>query len=109
MRSADMALRLSVVIAVAGSNALAAGIYEIDRREKSTSETVTANLTEVEQRVQSLGDQIRVLNEQSAKQLSANERQVRALLGQIEALESRLKEIEDDLRARRLESPPPRR
>jgi peptidoglycan hydrolase CwlO-like protein len=109
MRSADMAVRLSVVFAVAGSIALAAGIYEIDRREKSTSETVTANLTEVEQRVQSLGDQIRVLNEQSSKQQSANERQIRALLGQIEALESRLKEIEDDFRARRPESAPPRR
>ena len=109
MRSADMALRLSIVFAVAGSVALAAGIYEIDRREKSTSETVTANLTEIEQRVQSLGDQIRVLNDQSSKQLGANERQVRALLNQIQVIESRLKELEDEFRARRSESSPPRR
>src|SRR5260370_40361513 len=50
MRSGDVALRLSVVFAVAGSIALVASLYEIDRREKRSSETVTANLTEIEQR-----------------------------------------------------------
>jgi flagellar motility protein MotE (MotC chaperone) len=100
MRSADMALRLSIVLAVAGFIALVAGIYEIDRREKSSSDTVTANLTEIEQHVQSLGEQIRILSDQSARQLGASERQVQALVNQIQALESRLKELEDDVRAR---------
>ena len=45
MRSGDVGLRLSIVFAVAGSFALAAGLYEIDRREKSSSGTITANLT----------------------------------------------------------------
>ena len=109
MRSADMALRLSVVFAVAGFIALVAGIYEIDRREKSSSETVTANLTEIEQRVQSLSEQIRILTDQSSKQLGANERQVQALINQIQALESRLKELEDEFRGRRPEPAPVRR
>jgi septal ring factor EnvC (AmiA/AmiB activator) len=109
MRSGDVALRLSIVFAVAGSLALAAGLYEIDRREKSSSETVTANLTEIEQRVQVLSNQIRILNDQYTRQLTAGERQVQALSTQIQALESRLKELEDDLRVRRLESGPVRR
>ena len=62
MRSGDVALRFSIVFAVAGFITIAAGIYEIDRREKSSSETVTANLTEIEQRVRILSDQIRILN-----------------------------------------------
>ena len=64
MRSGDVALRFSIVFAVAGFITIAAGIYEIDRREKSSSETVTANLTEIEQRVRILSDQIRILNDQ---------------------------------------------
>ena len=55
MRSGDVALRFSIVFAVAGFITIAAGIYEIDRREKSSSETVTANLTEIEQRVHAPG------------------------------------------------------
>jgi hypothetical protein len=43
MRSGDVALRFSIVFAVAGFITIAAGIYEIDRREKSSSETVTVN------------------------------------------------------------------
>jgi hypothetical protein len=39
MRSGDVALRFSIVFAVAGFITIAAGIYEIDRREKSSSET----------------------------------------------------------------------
>jgi septal ring factor EnvC (AmiA/AmiB activator) len=101
MRSGEVALRLSIVFAVAGSIAVVAGLYEIDRREKSSSETVTANLTEIEQRVQVLSNQIRILNDQYTRQLIASERQVQALSSQIQALESRLKELEDDLRARR--------
>jgi hypothetical protein len=52
MRSGDVALSLSAVFAVAGFIVMAAGIHEIDRREKSSSETVTTNLTEMEQRSQ---------------------------------------------------------
>src|SRR5437899_777918 len=55
MRSGDAALRLSIVFSVAGFFALAAGLYEIDRREKSSSGTVAANLAEMEQRIQILG------------------------------------------------------
>ena len=107
MRSGDVALRLSIIFGVAGSIALGAGLYEIDRREKSSSETVTANLIEIEQRVQVLSDQIRILIEQYTRQLIASDRQVQALSTQIQALESRLKELEDGLR--RLESAPVRR
>jgi hypothetical protein len=60
MHSGDVALRFSIVFAVAGFITMAAGVYEIDRREKSSSETVTASLTETEQRVRTLSDQIRV-------------------------------------------------
>ena len=75
MRSGDVALRFSIVFAVAGFITIAAGIYEIDRREKSSSETVTANLTEIEQRVRILSDQIRILNDQYTRQINANERE----------------------------------
>src|SRR5260370_37628153 len=109
MGSGDVALRLSAVFAVAGSIALAAGLYEMDRREKSSSETVTANLTEIEQRVQVLSNQIRIFNDQYTRQSIASERQVQALSTQIQALESRVKELEDDFRVRRLESAPERR
>jgi predicted nucleic acid-binding Zn-ribbon protein len=96
MRNGDAALRLSIVVAIASFIALTAGLYEIDRREKSTAE--------IEQRIQLLGDQIRVLNSQLTAQLAANERQLQALNGEVQALsskyESRLKELEDILRAR---------
>src|SRR6516162_8728966 len=90
MRSGDVALRLSAVFAVAGFIIMAAGVYEIDRREKSTSETVTANLTGIEQRVGILSEQIRILNDQNTRQISTNERQLHSLDGQIQALELRL-------------------
>src|SRR6202040_3528292 len=108
MRSGDVALRLSAVFAVAGFIVIAAGIYEIDRREKSSSETVTANVTAIEQRVRILSDQIRILNDQYTRQINANERELHALGIQIQALESRLNELEDYLRVRR-ESAPVRR
>jgi TolA-binding protein len=124
MRSGDVALRLSIVLSVACFIALAAGLYEIDRREKSSSATGDRNLVEIEQRNQILSNQIHVL----AAQLSASERQLQALSSRVQALsdqyESRLteterqieavsgrydaplKELEDDLRVRRLESAP---
>jgi predicted nucleic acid-binding Zn-ribbon protein len=106
MYSRDVALRFSVVFAVAGFIALVTSLYEIDRRAKSSSETVTANLTEIELRVQDVSNQIRILNEQYTRQLIASERQVRALNTEIQALQSRLNELEDDLRVR---APVPRK
>jgi septal ring factor EnvC (AmiA/AmiB activator) len=107
MHSGDVALRFSIVFAVAFIT-MAAGVYEIDRREKSSSETVTANLTETEQRVRTLSDQIRILNDQHTRQINANARELQALGIQIETLESRLNELEDHLRVRQ-ESAPGRR
>ena len=71
MRSGDVALRLSIVFSVAGFIALAASLYEVDRREKSNSATAAVNLIEIEQQVQVLNNQIRILS----NQLGANERQ----------------------------------
>jgi len=71
MRNGDIALRLSVVLSVAGFIALAASLYEVDRREKSSSGSAAVNLIEIKQQVQ------------------------------IQALDLRLKELEDDLRRRR--------
>jgi hypothetical protein len=59
MRSGDVALRLSIVFSVAGFIALAASLYEVDRREKSNSATAAVNLIEIEQQVQVLSNQIR--------------------------------------------------
>jgi hypothetical protein len=113
MRSGDAALRLSIVLSVAGFIALASGLYEIDRREKSGSDTVAANLVDMDRRIQILGDQIRILNDQYTKQLAANERLLEALSRDIQALRdrhaSRLEQIEGELRVRALESAPSRR
>jgi hypothetical protein len=43
-----------IVLSVAGFIGLAAGLYEIDRREKSTSATAERNFAEIQQRVQVL-------------------------------------------------------
>jgi len=86
MRSGDMALRLSIVFSVVGFISVAAGLYEIDRREKSNSATEAANLADMEQRLQILTDQIRVLGDQSAAQQAANERRLQALTSRIQAL-----------------------
>jgi cell division protein FtsB len=94
MPSAEVALRFSIVFAVVGFISIAAGIYEIDRREKSSSETQTANITEIERRVRMLADQIRILNDQYTEQMIANERQVKALGSQIQDLKSRLHQLE---------------
>ena len=101
MRSGDVALRFSIVFAVAGFITIAAGIYEIDRREKSSSETVTANLTEIEQRVRILSDQIRILNDQYTSQINRNEQQLHSLDTQVQTLDSRLNELENRLGDRR--------
>jgi hypothetical protein len=124
MRNGDVALRLSIVLSVVGFIALAAALYEIDRREKSSSATGDRHLVETEQRIETLSYQIHVLS----AQLTATERQIQALGGQLQALtdqynlrlttserqiqffisryDARLKELEDDLRVRRLESAP---
>jgi len=120
MRNGDIALRLSIVFSVAGFIALAAALYETDRRAKSTSATGERSLVEIDQKIQALGSQIRVLS----AQLDASERQMRALSGQVDQYDSRLtanerqmqlfigrydarlKELEDDLRVRRLQSEP---
>jgi hypothetical protein len=101
MRSGDAALRLSIVFSMAGFLALAASLYEIDRREKSTSETIAANLAQIERQVQILSNQVRILSSQNASQLTASERQIHALSTQIQGLESRLKGLEDHSRIRR--------
>jgi hypothetical protein len=98
MRSGDAALRLSVVFAVAGFITMAAGIYEIDRREKSSSETITMNLAGIEQRVRILSDQIGILGNQYTDQINTNERRLHSLDIQVQALESRLSELENQLR-----------
>ena len=90
----DVAFRSLIVLALAGSIALIAGIYEVDRREKSTSDTVAANLRELGQRVELLTDQVRILNGQFTNQLNASERQVQVLGHQMQALELRLKQLE---------------
>lgn len=97
MRSGDVALRLSIVFSVAGFLALAASLYEVDRRDKSSSETAAATLTDLEQQVQILGDQIRILS----NQLDASERQTRTLGSQIQGLDLRLKQLEENSRGRR--------
>src|SRR5262245_64013619 len=97
MRSGDVALRFSIVLSVAGLLALAASLYEVDRREKSSAGTVAGNLTELEQQVHILSDQIRILS----NQLDATERQAQALGSHVQSLDLRLKDIEDHLRARR--------
>jgi hypothetical protein len=101
----NSALRLTGVFAMLAFIALAASVYEIDRREKSSTDTVTANLTDLDQQVQLLTHRIRILNNQYARQLAADQRQLQALSNQIEALsdryDTRLKELEDAVRIRR--------
>ena len=98
---------LLIVLSVLGFIGLAAGLYEVDRREKSTLTTAERNFAEIEQRVQVLGNQIHILNDQLTARLIESERRLQALNGEVQALrdqfESRLKELEDALRARRLE------
>ena len=97
MRSGDVALRFSIVLSVAGLIALAASLYEVDRREKSSAGTVAVNLSELEQQVHILSNQVRILS----NQLGASERQAQALGSHTHSLDSRLKDLEDHLRTRR--------
>jgi chromosome segregation ATPase len=120
MRSGDMALRFSIVLSVIGFVALAAALYETDRREKSSSAARERDLIEFNERLGSLGSQVRGLSaqlntserqfgnlsrqvDQNDSRLAAIERQIQIMMGRYDA---RLKELEDDLRVRRLESPP---
>src|SRR5262249_34150724 len=96
LRNGVIGLRVSGVLSVSGFIALAASLYEVDRREKSSSGSAAVNLIEIEQQVQILGNQIRILS----TQLGASERQGQALSNHIQALDLRLKELEDDLRRR---------
>jgi chromosome segregation ATPase len=124
MRNGDVTLRLFIVFSVAGFLALAVGLYEIDRREKSSSATGDQNLTEVDLRIQVLNSQIHILT----AQLDANQRQIQGLRNQVQALtdhydsrvtaierqfqlfisryDFRLKKLEDDVGRRGLESAP---
>jgi hypothetical protein len=97
----DVAFRSLLVLGRRRFIALIAGIYEVDRREKSTSDTIAANLRELGQRVELLGDQVRILSSQLMSQLNASERQVQVLGNQMQALELRLKQLEG-------QRPPPR-
>jgi hypothetical protein len=105
MNDWNAALRLTSVFAVIAFIALAASVYEIDRREKSSTDTVVANLADLDQQVQLLSNRVRILGNQYAGQLAAEQRQLQALTSRIEALskqyDARLEELEDILRARR--------
>jgi hypothetical protein len=66
--------------------ALDCSIWLLDRREKSSSGTAAANLAEIEQRVQILSNQLRILNDQYMVQPAAIERRLQALNSQIQPL-----------------------
>jgi hypothetical protein len=101
----NAALRLTSVFAVIAFIALAASSYEGDHREKSSTDTVVANLADLDQQVQLLSNRVRILSNQHARQLDADQRRIQALASQIETLsnqhDTRLKQLEDIVRARR--------
>jgi hypothetical protein len=72
-------LRLAIVFAVPAFIALAASVYEIDRREKSSADTIAANFTDLDQRVQALNDQIRIFQNEYTGRLAADQRRLQAL------------------------------
>ena len=94
-------LRLTSVFAVIAFIALATSVYEIDRREKSGTDTVVASLADLDQRVQILTNHVRILSNQYTGQFAAEQRQLQALTDQIEKYDARLKELEGVLRPRR--------
>jgi peptidoglycan hydrolase CwlO-like protein len=120
MRNGEVALRFSIVLSMIGFLALVAALYETDRREKSSTTTRERDLVELHHRIQTLDSQVQSLS----AQLDTSERQIRTLNSQIDQYDSRLtpiereiqlfigrydarlKELEDDLRVRRLESAP---
>jgi hypothetical protein len=110
MRNGNVALRLISVLSVAGFIALAASLYEVDRREKSSLATAERTLADIEQRIQILTNQFHILNNQLTAQVLSTERQVQALSHEVQALrdqhESRLKELEEGLRIRRVQPAP---
>ena len=110
MRNGNVSLRLISVLSVAGFIALAASLYEVDRREKSSLATAERTLADIEQRIQILSNQFHILNNQLTAQVLSTERQVQALSQEVQALrdqhESRLKELEDGLRIRRVQPAP---
>jgi uncharacterized membrane protein len=101
----NAALRLTSVFAVIAFIALAASVYEIDRREKSSTDTMTASLADLDQQVQLLNNRVRILGNQYARQIEADQRRIQALANQIDALsnqyETRLKQLEETVRTRR--------
>jgi peptidoglycan hydrolase CwlO-like protein len=101
----NAALRLTSVFAATASIALAASVYEIDRREKSSTDTMTASLADLDQQVQLLNNRVRILGNQYARQIEADQRRIQALANQIDALsnqyETRLKQLEETVRTRR--------
>jgi hypothetical protein len=105
MHNWQAALRLAIVFAIAAFIALAASVYEIDRREKSSADTIAANFVDLDQRVKALSAQIRLLHSEYEARLAADQRRVQALTSQLEALSNeydvRLKELEDASRGRR--------
>ena len=105
MHDWNAVLRLISVFAVLVFIALATSVYEIDRREKSSTDTVVANLADLDQQVQLLSNHVRILSNQNAGQFAAERWQLQALTDQIETLskkyDARLKELEDVLRTRR--------
>ena len=62
MRNGNVSLRLISVLSVAGFIALAASLYEVDRREKSSLATAERTLADIEQQIQILSNQFHILN-----------------------------------------------
>ena len=79
--------------------------YSSTDERRLASATRERSLSEIEQRLQVLGEQIHILNNQLTAQMAANERQLQTLNSEVQALghkyESRLKELEDALHVRR--------
>ena len=80
MRNGNVSLRLISVLSVAGFIALAASLYEVDRREKSSLATAERTLADIEQQIQILSNQFHILNNQlMAQVLSMNDRYRRSI------------------------------
>ncbi|MGB8746795.1 MAG: hypothetical protein WCD54_12620, partial [Pseudolabrys sp.] len=86
MCNGEMALRFSIDLSVIGFVAVTAARYETDRRKKNSSTTREQDLIELNQRIQTLGSQVRVLS----AQLDTSEHQIRALVSQVDQYDARL-------------------
>ena len=82
----EMALRFSIVLSVIGFVALTAGDTRLIGAQKSSSTTREQDLIELNQRIQTLGSQVRVLS----AQLDTSEHQIRALVSQVDQYDARL-------------------